>query len=309
MPFNALLLPLLAGYIYLNFSNLRHYQTAQIAKGQLLLHAAMWGLGFASVSRVVCLIVLQFDAGLAFAKLIHKVAPFPYIGTSLGALVIAGSLVWVHNLIVSRVVALYWLYHRGAFSPMMRMLWSSVIGGEPKGAPGHWRFTFRLAKHSLQFLRRHVGGRRLLYHTSPRELPQLLAVLKDKGGLAFAKLPAGPKRPLMFNMSDAKVIVGYVVDLPTHAPDAEYVTVAPLWTGYRGEDNVVLISVDYSAVFTGDEEDPSKFARVVRIADIATVSPYSDGTFTIAHSPGVKAFKGQAQSKRAAGYDYKARGT
>ncbi|WP_238601293.1 hypothetical protein [Xanthomonas arboricola] len=289
MPYNILLLPLLAGYLFLSRSRLRAYSTARLPKDQLLLAAALLGFIFLLVSRLICYLVLQADWGRYFAQSLHKVAPFDFIGTALGTLLLSGLLISFVNTFVSENVAGFWLYHRRELDPLTRVLWSSVVGVEPRKPPGGLVLTWTLAVRMLRFLRVEIGFKRLL-RTPLREYPKVVEVLRAEG-LQFSGLDHGEARTAMINMKDGRVIVGYTFDLLTNNPNIDFVTISPLWTGYRDGENRVLKVVDYTKAFEdasekpGDSPDPKSFARVIRSSEIISASVFSGGAFKIPDLP------------------------
>lgn len=290
MPYNILLLPLLAGYLFLSRSRFRSYATARLPKDQLLLAAAVSGFFFLIFSRTICILALQTDAGLAFATWLHKVAPFDFIGTALGTLLLAGALIKISNVLVSEQVAAFWLYHRGDMDPLMGTLWSSYVGVEPSNAPGALRLSLTIVKEMLRFLWRQFQFKAFL--GALWNIRQTLALTRSRE-LAFSKMQRGPLRSVMVNLKDGKVIVGYVTDLLTTKPSIEFVTIAPVWSGYRDSSSRVLKTVDYSATVAeakassgegSDLKDVKPFSRVIRIADIASASVFNPGAFKIRES-------------------------
>lgn len=283
MPYNILLLPLLAGYLFLSKSRLRAYATARLPKDQLLLAAAVHGFIFLVASRVICYLLLQTSYGSALGTALRKIAPFDFIGTALGTLMVATVLIVCSNAVVSERVAGFWLYHRGDLDPMTRVLWSSSVGAEPNRPSGPFLFTLMLIKEMAAFIGKEMGT----FLSAPvKELPELLALVRSRD-LEFSKLKHGQSRTVMINTRDGKVLVGYVVDLPTTNPSLDFVTITPLWSGYRDVSNRVLKSVDYSEAIArvsqknDTEDDPADFARVVRSADIASASIFNVGAFAI----------------------------
>ena len=87
MPFNLLLLPLVGGYIFITRWNRTRFSTARHTGERLLFHAAAAGVVYLVLAFLVTRVFL-----LNFPEL-HRVwsheVPFPYVGTSLLALVLA----------------------------------------------------------------------------------------------------------------------------------------------------------------------------------------------------------------------------
>lgn len=283
MPFNLLLLPLLAGYLYLAKSNVRSYWVSQLQKEQLLLAAATYGLIFLIISRSVVLILLGSDAGLRLGEIFHRFAPFPYSGTSLGTVIMA-FLAWnFSNLFVNERVAGFWLYHRKEFDPLTRVFWQSSIGVRPQSVQSGFWLTLSLAFRITVYWARGVMGwllspKKWLRHPSA---PLRLFRSARASGLDFAQFATGITKPVMLNLKDSKVIVGLVVDLPANRPTAEFVTVLPLWTGYREASTRRLFkAVDYGDAIER-AADALDLSRVIRTADIASAAIWSESAFSV----------------------------
>ncbi|WP_414604624.1 hypothetical protein [Stenotrophomonas sp. AR029] len=289
MPYNILLLPLLAGYFFLAKSRLRTYSTARLPKDQLLLSAALVGFFLLLSSRLVCLVSLRTELGHRVAVALHEVAPFPYIGTALGTLAIAAVLVWAGNLFVTEKVAGYWLYHRRELDPLTRVLWGSIVGAAPKTPPGGLALTLILARAMFGVLRDAAStqGWRLYFLETPwREFPSIFEALRDRA-VELSGMDHGVPRTIMINLKDGKVMVGYTVDLPTNKHDSEFATVSPIWTGVRNSEGRVKKIIDYKKSLTQDKDDvdgakdPKDFSRVIRTSEILSVSFYSPDAFVI----------------------------
>lgn len=290
MPYNILLLPLLAGYLFLSRSRFKAYATARLPKDQLLLAAAGWGFLFLILSRAFCYALLQTSWGLALGNWLHKVAPFEFIGTAIGTLLLAEALIRLSNMFVSERIAGLWLYHRADLDPLMRVLWSSNVGVEPFKPPGAFLLSLTILRAMLAFLWKVVGLKKLL--RSPREIPEIISLLRSND-ISFSKLRRGDLKTVMINLKDGKVLVGYVADLLTTNPSVEFVTIAPLWSGYRDSSSRVFKTVDYSATIeaaiaeegeSSTLKDPKDFSRVIRIADISSAAVFNPGAFEIRES-------------------------
>ncbi|WP_426281654.1 hypothetical protein [Lysobacter soli] len=292
MPFNLLLLPLLAGYLYLAKSHLRSYWVSQLQKEQLLLAAATYGLMFLVLSRAAVLLILCTDAGREFARLFHQFAPFPYSGTSLGTVILAAVAWNFSNLFVNEQAAGFWLYHRKDFDPLTGVFWQSSIGVRPQSAPSGlaliWRMVLRIASALAKpFWRLLRNPARLRKNAAGlvRELRGARARGYQLAGFAY-----GVPKPVMLNLNDSKVVVGLIVDLPANKPTAEFVTILPLWTGYRDSASRRLFkTVDYEEALKR-VDDAMDLSRVIRIEDIASASIWSESAFqTPASAEGITA--------------------
>lgn len=289
MPFNLLLLPLLAGYLFLTRSNLRAYSTSQLSKDQLLLQAALHGVVFLVLSRAICLLALQTEAGNQIGKWIHEFAPFPYSATAFGTLLLAWVRVALSNLFVSEQTAGFWLYHRGQFDPLTRVLWCSSVGELPKKPMGPFLFTARLALKMIRALWDSLGWR--LFRTRIATLWGAMKTLRDELGLSLGDLPSGSAKPIILSLKDGRFLVGYLTDLLTNTPNIEFVTFAPIWSGYRdATTNKVYKAVDYSEALKHAER-PGDMTRVIRTADIAWASLFNPSAFEFPSVPDAEPMK------------------
>jgi len=282
MPFNLLLLPLLAGYLFLAKSHIRSYATSQLQKEQLLLAAAWYGLWLLTFSRIAVVGLLSTEAGTALGEFVHTIAPFPYIGTSLGTIVLA-ALFWnFSNLFVTEQVAGFWLYHRKEFDPLTRLFWESSIGSRPTPTGSGFSLLRRMFVRIVCEFFRHLtsGPARRAYWKSPSKILRLFYAIRDRS-ITLSGLPSGNPKPVMINLKDSKVIVGLVQDLPANRPAAEFINILPLWTGYRDSDTKRLYkTVDYEEALQRIES-ADELSRVLRIADIASATIWSETAFTV----------------------------
>lgn len=286
MPFNLLLLPLLAGYLYLSRSNMRRYSTALLEKEHLLLAAATFGLIFLLVSRGIIALILTTSVGQHLGALLHHFAPFPYVGTSLGTVLVAVVAWNISNFLVPENVAGLWLYNSKKFDQFTRIFWRAAMGVTPREVPGPMVFTYQsgsaLFKDFLSQLR--VGLRRnpqvfmanirrvcvRRYLRSRQRLPQLLG------------LPFGHAEPLMISLADSKVITGYVDDMPATAAISDHVTIVPLWTGYLHKESRRLYrTTDYTAAYLRVPGQAADLARVIRLGDIVSATIFREAAFDI----------------------------
>ena len=283
MPFNLLLLPLLAGYLYVSKGNLRSYWASQLQKEQLLFTAATYGLVFLGLSRLVVLVLLETDVGRTAGELLHEYAPFPYIGTAVGTLLIALCAWNFSNTFVNEETAGHWLYHRRSFDPLTELFYHSSIGVRSSqtstGFLFIWRLAFKVTSRWLRALstltKRSEGWRATL-----AEAPRLFRAARA-AGLELAGLPpVGEPKPLMLNLRDSKVIVGFVIELPVNKPTADFVTVVPIWTGYRDAvTRRIVKTVEYDDAIER-VEDPYDLGRVIRVADIGTACIWNEEAFS-----------------------------
>ena len=224
MPFNLLLLPLLAGYLVLARSNIRAYSTLRLSKEQLLLHASLVGLVLLAISRLCCALARRTPIGAYIGEVIYQVAPFPYIGTALFTLLMAALIIVVSNLIVDEDLAAKWLYHHGDYDLFTDVLWCGLLGVRQHPVAGPTRFVVSVARNMAVALRpvpwsNFLKVRKLLETLG--KLRRLQLIFDDEKSIASGRMP------VMLHMKDSKVIVGYVVQIKATSAVPDYVTIAP----------------------------------------------------------------------------------
>lgn len=274
MPFNLLLLPLLAGYLVLARSNIRAYSTVRLSKEQLLLHASLSGLMLLVASRISCYFAKKAWLGQLLGETLYSIAPFPYVGTALGTLVLAGALIALSNFFVDESLAARWLYHRGNYDLMSEILWRALLGDSQRSVPGPALFTCRVAKSVLTSTLCAVSW------TQWWRLPSMIAVLQRFRTIELFSLDAGDtSRSVMLQMRDGKVIVGFVTQIKVTTAVPDFVMIAPIWTGYRdGASNQVVKSVVYGAVLQSGQAS-GNLNRVIRVDDIAWGTLFDSSAF------------------------------
>jgi len=99
MPFNLLLLPLLSGYLFTHLTYCTRFRAYGLSSYRLILNSALYGLGFVLVSHLVTRVILKIDGLGEPITLWKEFAPFPYAGSAVGSLGVAG----VTSLIVNRI--------------------------------------------------------------------------------------------------------------------------------------------------------------------------------------------------------------
>lgn len=92
MPFDALLLALLGGYIFLSRWNYTRFSTRRSSGERLLLNAAFAGVFFLALSYGLVRLLVKLAP--EWHEQWREYVPFEYLGTTLGALLL-GGLAWV----------------------------------------------------------------------------------------------------------------------------------------------------------------------------------------------------------------------
>jgi hypothetical protein len=262
MPFNLLLMPLIAGYLFLSGSHLFAYATSLLEKEQLLLRASLAGLVLGIVSRVMCWLVANTEQGRLAVLFLYHLAPFPFIGTALGTLGLAYGARTALNYLVPNTVAGEWLYHSGRLNQLEMLLLRSTMGV----APGPY-----LAK------------RRLIW-AQVRKVASNLRLGREaiRTSLIESLFPTGSPEPVMLTMRDSKVYVGYISELPpVTGKDLLYFRLIPIWSGYRSETTKEVVQVTSYLQALEQAADPSTLMKVLACADVSNANLFEDDLFEI----------------------------
>lgn len=266
MPYNILLLPLLAGFLFIARARIFSYATSQLQKEQLLLWASLAGLCFLLISRIVCLSMADTQLGRLLLEAKAAIAPFPYMGTAVGTLLIAGFLIVALNCLIPEYEVGLWVYHGGGFDQLESLLLFAAIGAPQRGRLGFpalfWKELnldlSRTSKRWADFLKRRPqsGG----YSAFEMDEPKLV----------------------MISLGDNKVYVGFISQLPpATASKLTYVRILPVWSGYRDKDDrTVSRTTDYEeALLAANDRD--LLIKVVPAKEIMAAGIHVDGTFPI----------------------------
>lgn len=261
MPFNLLLLPLIAGFWFITRNHLFSYTTSTLAKEAMLLHASLWGLAFLVVSRIAVWALLQSEHGVAIGNALHSVAPFPFIGTALGALLLSYATTSLLNYLLPATIAGTWCYHARKFDDLETLLLRSGFGEQPNGSP-----------------------------------PGRIRLLAQAVASKACKLPH-PLQPgahdlqlVMLSLADGKVYVGYVVNLPPLRADGfEFVRLSPYVSGYRDPARRFFITTYYPVDKLLDRDQ--SFVKVIPRATITSANLYVEGAFQIPEDVGMNVGK------------------
>jgi len=261
MPFNLLLLPLIAGFWFITRNHLFSYTTSTLAKEAMLLHASLWGLAFLVVSRIAVWTLLQSGFGVAVGETLHSVAPFPFIGTALGALLLSYALTGVLNYLLPATLAGTWCYHARKFDDLETLLLRSGFGQEPTGCPPD---RMRLLAQAVT--------------SKVRKRPPPL----HQGGHDL--------QLIMLSLDDDKVYVGYVVNLPPLRADGfEFVRLSPYVSGYRDRARRFIITTYYPVDQLADQNQ--RFVKVIPRATITSANLFVEGAFQIPEDVGANVGK------------------
>ena len=282
MPYNLLLLPLLAGFVIISKVHLYRYYTSQLQKEQLLLAASLAGLATLVVSRVGCVAIAHAPTGEYLVALVHGVSNFHYVGTALGTIVIAFIVRWIFNYLVPENLAGFWLYNSGAFNQLESMLLQSVIGLPPtikKMGAARLLQTQALRKIKVfsAALRRSNWRSAGIWYATTRALDSSAHWTKQN-----RLFPASNPKPVMLTMKDGKVYVGFVSELPPVKSDGlQFVRILPLWSGYRDSETKVVSKTTSYERNIERSTDPTAFLKVIPVCEISSANLYDPDAFEI----------------------------
>lgn len=267
MPFNQLVLPLLGGYVFVNYTYLTRYWASRHSKEHLIFLSAIFGAFFLALSRTICYALASTNWGQCLSTTIHSVAPFDGIGSATGSMLL-GLLFWLwFNKAWPKRRAPVWLYAAGGFNALEELLLKSVGADQING---------------FGYLKAHPWRGLALGLVGWWKIRRLLERLAH--GSKAKQEPIEPV-PIMLCMKDRKVYVGYVlVAIPQRADVKPYITIVPAWSGYRDKDTLRVEATEpYDRVIElmSDNRGANEFAKVLCIEGIETASLYDKDAFKI----------------------------
>lgn len=280
MPFNQLLLPLIGGYLFVNFTFITSYWASRQGKEQLLMASALVGILALAAARVLAVLLMATAWGREAWQLLHLVAPYPGIGTALLAFAICLSLrVWI-NWFWPRDEAALWLYGTGTYNSLERLFFLSVLRVEQVRTRGFvaelairmlWHPPRRLYRWLLRALSPRAARDRAEGAARVRQADRLDALETSDGLLAPV--------PVLLSLKDRKVYAGWLEWIPPLRADASpYLRMIPVWSGYRDAQTLrVVVTENYSDDIFSGAELPA--AKVISTGDIANASLFDPDVF------------------------------
>lgn len=270
MPFNQLILPLLAGYLLVRHSYASSYWASRQPRESLLLASALAGFALLALTRTA-IVLLPDNWRQLLGATVARLSSHPYMGTSVATLLVGLIALLVVNRLLPKEEAAIWTCGKGACNELENLLFYSFLRAVPDP-----EVSFR----SL--------------------LPELWLRLLAKFGLAWAQdkvatpawipLDSAPVTnetpeqdrapiPLMLVMKDRKVYVGWLQTTPPLLAGAfSYIKLYVAWSGYRDKDTLrVVRNAHYDPIFrtVGNPSNSTLPAiKVLPVCDIASANLY-----------------------------------
>jgi hypothetical protein len=126
MPFNALLLPLLGGYILICFTHLFAYYSSRQSKEHLLFHSLLAGVVLGALGRLMAFALSTVEFFKSASAAFKQVFPFEFLGSSLLSLLLGISLTVAINIIVPKRRATHFLYKRQVLNSFEALIYESL---------------------------------------------------------------------------------------------------------------------------------------------------------------------------------------
>lgn len=278
MPFNQLLLPLIGGYLFVNFTFITSYWASRQGKEQLLMASALVGIVALAAARVLAVLLMATAWGREAWQLLHLVAPYPGIGTALLAFLLCLALrVWI-NWFWPRDEAALWLYGTGTYNSLERLFFLSVLRVEQVRTRGFvaelalrmlWHPPLRLGRWLSRLLAPRAASDQAGTDAHPADR---LDALETSDGLLAPV-------PVLLSLKDRKVYAGWLEWIPPLRADASpYLRLIPVWSGYRDAQTLrVVVTENYSEDIFSGSELPA--AKVISTGDIANASLFDPDVF------------------------------
>lgn len=258
MPYNLLVLPLLAGYLFIQVSYTWRFRSPALDGYRLLLHSSALGLFFLACARLLVLLVNSLPVGLSIAEHWHCFFPVPYAGTFTLSLLVGLTIAIISNLPNrehwKRAFWNGWLNILLVRQLKKLRIWRPYERKRLTGWCCFWK------PETLWHYQRVFGARKTvaLRAATKRQGSQLHIFLNDAVVL---------ERMVSVTMSNRKFYIGYVKTSPTLHPDDTHFQLFPLRSGYRRSESLTWeFTADYSALQTARNTDPASV--ILKLGDV-----------------------------------------
>lgn len=299
MPYNQLLLPLIGGYILVNFTHITSYWASRQSREHFLLAAALAGLISLIIARTTIVLLLETPLRPYLHQIyeaVHSSAPYDGIGTALAAFFLCLLLRFWINCVWSREDAAIWLYANNVYNQLERLfhytyLRVDEVQTRPFVSELLWRMFLtppkafkRWVVKIFQKLRTPPQPPEPAEPTEPTEHspgnPEAGSIVQP-GTKPSGEGDGKKKEPIsvMLSMKDRKVYVGWILWVPPlRAESSSYIKIYPAWSGYRDSETLkVHVSERYDSEKFVNPEIPK--GKLIAVSDIANVSLYDIETF------------------------------
>lgn len=258
MPFNQLLLPLIGGFLLVNFTHILSYWTSRQGREQLIFASALAGFIALVAARVIIVPLKSTLFGQMLGGAIYSFAPYPGIGTALAAFLLCLVLrVWI-NWVWPTDEAARWLYGTSTYNSLERIFFYSALP---------------VADGKSKSFMRELGTRMTL-----GAVTRLWAVVRRKNAPKVDGKKIDPL-PVLLSMKDRKVYVGWLEWIPPlRANDSPYLRIFPVWSGYRDKDSLRVVPTENYSDETFGDSDMLR-VKIIRTDELANASLFDPKVF------------------------------
>lgn len=252
MPANLLVLPLLAGYLFVHFSTRFRYRAQSLDGYRLLIESAIAGAALLFLSRLIVLFIHGWVSPLR-----HLWQEFagdvPYLGTAAGSLVLGLAIPFIDNYRPRYHLA------RRAIRPLLR-----------------WRRN-RWARRLVIFLRR-------TYRLNRESARHTEIMLHGNALTRLLHVAGSEARLISVTLANRKWYAGYVAEAVNLEPAESYFRIFPILSGYRDKDDlrthrVIFYEDVYRAESRKKSYDLSRFVVTLALADVQDARLYEDEVY------------------------------
>ncbi|MFN3324305.1 MAG: hypothetical protein ACK5AZ_12470 [Bryobacteraceae bacterium] len=262
MPSNLLILPLLAGFLFLRICIYTRYRVQALDGYRLLLAAATVGLCAMTLSRLIVVCLKQTRIGDCVKALWLECSDIPYSGTAAGSVVLACTIALALN------GPMWEAWRRAFFRGRLRFLLRRRLTMLNPFLPitqRRWRKALYLVNpESWRAWQRALGRRKQVgLSWATRQQNNHLLVLFEQA--------ARGNRMIAVSLTNRKFYVGYVKLAPSLDPKDTHLALYPVRSGYRDMETLCLeFTTDYDPVREAGSHDP--YFTVIPINEIHTAN-------------------------------------
>ncbi len=129
MPYNVLLLPLLAGYLLASWFRYARFYTSRQSGQRLIFVSSLFGLGLLVLSFAIIILLNRYYPSIG--ELWRSYVPFPYVGHGTLSLLLSVVFAVLGNFFSDENRALQWAMSRSSTDSMERLLYRAATTSTP----------------------------------------------------------------------------------------------------------------------------------------------------------------------------------
>ncbi len=281
MPSNVLILPLLAGYLFIRIFYFTRYRAQSLEGYRLLLESATAGLFLALSGRIAVVVLKSLPIGVTLSEWWRQLTDVPYSGSAFFSVALAVILAPLLNLVQFE----NWrrAYRNASLGSLLRRrivrflaLWRFATWKRQGRRLAPWNPSNLMEMRDRQQIKKRVA----LNWATRRQNNAVLRLLSEAA--QFGSM-------VSVSLTTRKFYIGYVSSMPSLDPQETYFKLFPVRSGYRDSSTLTFqMTTDYNPVQESVESETPVFV-ILPLKDIVAVNTFDPQQYD-------KHFAGQGES-------------